>query len=285
MSHCGLDDRDGSLILDALVPSSSLSSSGSGSCRINDSGSSSTMLHSWMFLDLSCNTLEGGAALCAAALISAVAGRSIDHQQQHGQQQCGQGQWLKRGCSSHSCKHSSNGGDSFRSSSKMLGSGSIFGNAALDLAPGCRVLLLDGNPLGASGVRSLMRALAGQPSVGLLLQDSSSCGGTSAGIRAPTTDHDRTSSSANASTAAFFLATEQPGAADTCGNPSLGAQSSSSAGTYQQQQGQRSAMALHVGIAKVALMAKEKGFRSSMRDTQSASMLSSQVGCTSRIEG
>jgi hypothetical protein len=45
----------------------------------------------------------------------------------------------------------------------------------------------------------------------------------------------------------------------------------------QQTQQQQQQLRLHVGIAKVALMAKEKGFRSSMRDTQSAMMLASQV--------
>jgi hypothetical protein len=49
--------------------------------------------------------------------------------------------------------------------------------------------------------------------------------------------------------------------------------------SVQQAQQQQQQQRLHVGIAKVALMAKENGFRSSMRDTQSAMMLASQVCC------
>jgi hypothetical protein len=257
MSHCGLDDKDGSLILDSLVPdgtssiSSSLCGSSSGGCA---------RLHAWTFLDLSHNMLEGGAALCAATLISVIgssSGAAADRQQQ------------ERQCSADTffCGTDSSSARSSGSKSSSMASGSFrrgFGVATCDSLTGRQmlgqgVLLLDGNPLGASGVRSIMRALAGSPSVGVLPPAYSSSSAASRGRLSP---QPSSSSSSDELPAAGSDSVLRAGLAD---------------GISQQQQQQLQPLVLHVGIAKVALMAKEKGFRSSMRDTQSAMMLASQV--------
>eukprot|EP00879_Flechtneria_rotunda_P005641 GHRR01005940.1.p1 GENE.GHRR01005940.1~~GHRR01005940.1.p1 ORF type:complete len:880 (+),score=289.87 GHRR01005940.1:295-2934(+) len=231
LSHCGIDDRDASVILDALIPRGAGTSSsvyGVSSNSNHASISSSGDHGSWTCIDLSHNSLEGGAAICAAAVVNAImattkatnnscsngdgAGLTIASASSEMDHSNGffMGEYARRGrCSNVSVRgssYSSTGGGGSRGGSA---GGSSFG----------KTLLLDGNPLGASGVKCLMRALAGQPSVGVLV---------------PETYKEK--------------------------------------GDNSQQQ-----LPVFVSIAKVTLMAKERGFRSNLRDTQSASVLATQV--------
>jgi hypothetical protein len=214
--------------------------------------------------------LEGGAALCAATLVSVVGsscnkGSNIRQQQQQ-----------QSAADTFFCSTSSSGGASRGSNFSSAHSGSFKQGFSLDSsmsgAPqfAQQVLLLDGNPLGASGVRSIMRALAGQPSVGVLApassNSSSSSGSQLAAAGSGLTAYPSYSSSD------CLQNPDRNAAVDMEGVLTNGAAYDSNQPAQQQQQ-----LRLHVGIAKVALMAKEKGFRSSMRDTQSAIMLASQV--------
>jgi hypothetical protein len=259
MSHCGLDDKDGSLILDSLVPdetssiSSSLCGSSSGGCA---------QPHAWTFLDLSHNMLEGGTALCAATLVSVTCssrdwGRTQQQQQQQG------------AADTFFCSTSSSGAASRGSRSSGFKQGNAFDSSSGVQQLGQQALLLDGNPLGASGVRSIMRALAGQLSVGMFTPASSSSRSAAAGSglsSAPST---------SSSSDCLLNLDRNSSTADLEGVLRSGAAACDTNQTALQQQQQP--LRLHVGIAKVALMAKERGFRSSMRDTQSAVMLTAQV--------
>jgi hypothetical protein len=261
MSHCGLDDKDGSLILDSLVPdgtssiSSSLCGSSSGGCARH---------HTWYFLDLSHNMLEGGAALCAATLVSVIGSSSTDgtglqHQQQ---QRCFADTFFCSTGSSGARPNSSRANrEPFGSFGRSFACNSLTGTQKL----GQRVLLLDGNPLGASGVRSIMRALAGSPSVGVLPPAYSACSSSSSSSSAAQGKGLSLSACPLNSSCSDYL---------PAGVFELGCRAGLADGDKQQQQ---QPLSLHVGIAKVALMEKEKGFRSSMRDTQSAMMLALRV--------
>ncbi|KAF8058470.1 LRRC74A [Scenedesmus sp. PABB004] len=190
LSRCGLDDTAGAAVLDALLPGEP---GLTGACA------------PWRCVDLSDNALEGGAALCAAAVVAAHASRRHDRLPGDG----------AGGKGPASC-----------------GAGGL-------RAPR-RSLLLGGNPLGASGVRCIMRTLGGLPGAALA-----------------------------AAGRGLGCAGEQPGGLEA---GSLGA-----AGSAAEQGGGAALPAVDVAIPRVALLARERGFRSGMRDGRHASALSPQV--------
>jgi hypothetical protein len=239
LSHCGFGDRDGTLILNALVDAASSkcgpSSSNSGSCSSSSGGGRGYAAdRDWVLLDLAYNAFEGGAALCAATLVTAEAAAAA----------------AAAAAGGGSASVSSSGAGLNASFSDAWGAGSS--KAQQQLLPR-KWLVLDGNPLGASGVRMLMRAIAAQPAVGIGAADAhlACCfgGGTAASC-------DTSSSAAAAGdssrSGAFYETTQQGGAA------------------AQQQH-------LHVSVAKVSLLAKEKGFRASMRAAEAAQAFAAPV--------
>lgn len=196
-------------------------------------------------LDLGHNALEGGAACCAAALLAAE---------------------TATGAASGSA---SVAGSSFawysHSGSYGADSASAAGQQAVS-----KQLVLDGNPLGASGVRILIRAIAGQPALCLdssnaqLLHSSTVSG---SGCGSSSGSGGTSNAKAGGSEAArdgFFLPAEQD----------------SSSSSQQRMQGQAAgqlAMRVSVSIAKVSLLSKERGFRASLRATETVQALAAQV--------
>lgn len=247
LTHCGLDDRDGARILDALTPATcKLSYSSSSGAIISSSSCSSKdgcpLQSNWSWLDLSYNSLEGGAALVAAAVITAFVAEA-------GSVNTATGRHQQQGAPSNARTMSASrfdAGDSTSASSSL--------RSRYSSVIASRILLLDGNPLGVSGVRCIARALAGQPSVGVLAAIASSRNS----IRVDSTAAGTTSNSA----VSEVEAEASLALAET---------------VEQQQQGQQQ-LSLHVGIAKVTLVAKEKGVRASMRDSHASVVTASQVG-------
>lgn len=192
-----------------------------------------------MLLDLAYNALEGGAALCAAALVAATATATA----------------AVRGAA---------------------GSGAFASGLSLSNAPGVqsaagvtgrqqlaqKQLILDGNPLGASGVRILMQAIAAEPAIGM-------ASGLGPGV---------TDSALNSAVAAGAAVSQhrQHGSSDGNTHPDkffLQAwEEEAPAPQVQQPQAP-----LHVSIAKVSLLAKEKGFRASLRAAEAVQAFAAQV--------
>lgn len=270
LSHCGLSDRDGSLILNALVDaaassSGSCSSSGDRSSTCTSSGCGAhrssagvrqRAAQSWVLLDLGYNALEGGAALCAGALVAAEA--------------CMAAAAASTGSASGSSEPEVP--DFYLSSRNGQGVDGMHCQLGSDLTSSTssnKRLVLDGNPLGASGVRILMRAIAAQPAVAI----STSC-----------------------SPALGSSASARPGAMARVGSAPAGAsgqQDSATAAFFLPAQGGRDGRmaedcrclpGLHVSVGKVSLLGKEKGFRASMRAAEAAQAFTTQVG-TNRLVG
>jgi hypothetical protein len=254
LPNCGLSDRDSSLILNALVDAANSSGKSSSSSDGSSDGSGDSMSgecssrgssfcsrqqqhcrQQWVLLDLGHNVLEGGAACCAAALLAAEAAAGA----------------------TPGAEHSAAGA----CSSSRSGCGSFAGQQQ----PTSKRLILDGNPLGASGVRILIRAIAGQPAlcldgIGLQLQD----GSAAAGVGCVSSSGSGASAGASAgcleaASSGYFLPAQQD---------------SSSQELIQRLP----AVLLHVSIAKVSLLAKERGFRASLRATETVQAFTAQVG-------
>lgn len=192
-----------------------------------------------MLLDLAYNALEGGAALCAAALVAATA----------------------TAAAAVGSAASSTASASGVSLSNVLGGQSAAGvTGRQQLAQ--KQLILDGNPLGASGVRILMRAIAAEPAIGMgsglgpVVTDSVLNSTVAAGA-AVSQHRQHGSSDGDTHPDQFFLqAWEEEAPAPKVQLPQA---------------------PLHVSIAKVSLLAKEKGFRASLRAAEAAQAFAAQV--------
>jgi hypothetical protein len=262
LSHCGLSDRDGSLILNALVDAAASSSgdwnsSGCGSSTSTSSGCSAYRSSSdrgrrgvrgWVLLDLAYNALEGGAALCSGALVTAEADTAA--------------------AAATAASSSRTGGPVPFCLGSSCGPSGVDGMqchvAGLSKSASYKRLVLDGNPLGASGVRILMRAIAAQPAVamgaaGSLFLESQAAASTSGTARAMSAAASGQCDVGEGTAAAFFLPA-QPGRGVDGGE----------SGRYSQ--------GLQVSIAKVSLLGKEKGFRASLRAAEAAQAFTTQVG-------
>lgn len=145
----GLTDADGAVVLDALA---ARAAAGGG----------------WRSVDLAHNLLEGGAALCARRVVAAAAAAAAAAASAPG------GACWEDAFDEESCSGSDSGDETAGSGgSSSAGGGSDAragrsGHEAMrprrwpqDGVLALRVLVLDGNPLGASGAQCVLRALAG----------------------------------------------------------------------------------------------------------------------------
>jgi len=227
---------------------------------------------SWTCIDLSFNSLEGGSALCAATIITGIIAQgacclaSIASGKGLAQPGVGKQQQQQRetGVNQNfflSHQDSRDSGDlAAQSSSCGHGEGSLSKDSPQQPGLCCRTLAFDGNPLGAAGLRCIMRALAGQPVVG--------------GLPSTPGGHQQSIAGARSSTAAkASCTTVHPASAPGSVSPGGAAPSGGVLQPCEEQ-----TMLVHVSIAKVAIMAKEKGFRSSLRaDYSGASSLNAQA--------
>jgi hypothetical protein len=226
--------------------SSSSSSSSSNSSSVVSTPSGTNSGHAsdrdWVLLDLAYNALEGGAALCAAALIAATAEAAA------------------AASSSTGLSGASASGISLSSAWGQTGTaGSVTDRQQQPSAQ--KQLILDGNPLGASGVRILMRAIAAQPAIGMgpcpgpPAADSASALNSVAAGSAEAQRRQRGSSDGDH----FFL-------------QAWGQEEAAGLQAHLPPQ-----LPLHVSVAKVSLLAKEKGFRASLRAAEAAQAFAAQV--------
>jgi len=223
-----------------------------------DGGSSSSSdMHqrlpgSWRLLDLSHNSLEGGAALCVSALVAAEASTIT-------------AEWAD---AAH--RNSAAGGSSC-GSSRRPGL-----NKGCSAACGVKCVNLDGNPLGASGVQILMRAIASQTSVCAHGKAAGSATSPSIGGKlddnCPANAAAMCSAQRDGTTECFLPLQQLSGQHDGLQH-------------FQLQAAAAEMLPIDVSIAKVSLLAKEKGFRCSMRATETAQVFTSQAsgGSLSRI--
>lgn len=264
LAHCSLSDRDGALILNALAEraasrasqqstsaqDSLQDSTTSSSHHSSGSGSSSGILRlsrDWQVLDLSHNALEGGAAVVAGALLRA----EFDAHD------------LVTGPPFTGTDSSSN--------TTSNGSGSLSNRGLGVLQAASKRLVLDGNPLGASGLHILMHAIAAQPAIDLSrlapLPASTPSAAASASGQVASAGPNQQEDAADAPAPFFLPAVPQ--------QPTV-------ASLPREGQRQHSVSALnpvHVSISGVSLLGKDKGFRASMRTTvEAAQGFASQVG-------
>jgi hypothetical protein len=173
------------------------------------------------------NALEGGAALCAAALLDAEAAAAA---QTAAAMQAAPWPGAEAANSTGAYQGFFCGQEEAEAASQQA-------QQAVE-----RILRLDGNPLGASGVQILMRTIAGQSAVTL--------------------------NSCLAANAASTAASSASGTADGTERQQR----------QQQQDPAAGAAPVHLSIDRVSLLSQEKGFRSSMRSSEAALGFCSQVG-------
>jgi len=205
----GLTDPDGAVIIDALTARSS-----------------------WQLVDLSDNLLEGGAALCVRAVVAAMTAADAGWSSSSGSSSSNSS--TSRSSSSSDSSSSDDDDDMPRHAQAWLPDG----------VKAQRVLLLDRNPLGASGAVCVLRSLAGCHALAETAASSSSLAATREA--APTNQTSRSSSKG-------------------------------SWNTQEATQRKPSPLSLHVSIHGCSLVAGDKGFRLGMSDNTPALQIAPQV--------